>query len=118
MWLAPHLTAPLIGLSNLPPPTSPAKASARAAAGFDRMPNINSSGRMMATAITLKKSCIVAAVNARRNSSERRACPSETSVFVTVVPMLAPMIMGTAVSIGRLPAATRATIVAVVTDDD
>ena len=56
----------------------------------------NSSGSKIATAITLKKSCMVAAVNASRNSSLRRTEPRATMVLVTVVPMLAPMIIGTA----------------------
>ncbi len=53
-------------------------------------PVISSSGSRTATASRLKKSCIVAAVNARWNSSRRRMDPSDASVFVTVVPMFAP----------------------------
>ena len=41
-----------------------------------------------------------------------------TSVFVTVVPMLAPMIIGTAASTLMVPAATSPTIVDVDTEDD
>ena len=39
-------------------------------------------------------------------------------MFVTVVPMFAPMIMGTAASTDRTPDPTSPTIVAVDTDDD
>jgi hypothetical protein len=44
--------------------------------------------------------------------------PSEASVLVTVVPMLAPMIIGTASGSVRVPAPTSPTIVAVDTDED
>ena len=46
-------------------------------------------------------------------------CASAAIVFVTVVPMLAPMIIGTAFTIGRglSGAATKPTIIAVVTDE-
>ena len=83
-----------------------------------RKPVASSSGKKMITVVMLKKSCIVAAAKARRNSSVRRTCPSETSVFVIVVPMFAPMIMGTAASMESTPAPTSPTSVAVVTDED
>ena len=38
----------------------------------------------------------VAAAKARLNSADLRTCPTETIVFVTVVPIFAPMIIGTA----------------------
>ena len=46
-------------------------------------------------------------------------CPSDTSVDVTVVPMFAPMIMGTALASGSglSGAATSATTIEVVTDE-
>jgi hypothetical protein len=44
--------------------------------------------------------------------------PSEASVLVMVVPMLAPMIIGTASSTLNVPDPTRPTMVAVETDDD
>ena len=46
-------------------------------------------------------------------------CASAAIVFVTVVPMLAPMIIGTAFTIGSglSGAATKPTIIAVVTDE-
>ena len=74
--------------------------------------------RSTATASKLKKSCIVAAANAFRNSSARRMLPSAANVLVTVVPMFAPMIIGTARFSGIVPAPTIPTIVAVETDDD
>ncbi len=66
----------------------------------------------------LKKSCTVAVAKARRNSSPRRTWPSDTSVLVTVVPMLAPITIGTAASTVRAPDATRPTMIDVVADDD
>jgi hypothetical protein len=66
----------------------------------------------------LKKSCIVAAEKARRNWSGRRRLPSDASVLVTVVPMLAPMIIGTAKPTGSVPAPTSPTMVAVDTEED
>jgi len=44
--------------------------------------------------------------------------PSETSVFVTVVPMFAPMTIGTAASTLSAPEATSPTITEVEADDD
>ncbi len=44
--------------------------------------------------------------------------PSDTSVLVTVVPMLAPMIIGTASSTPSAPEATRPTITDVDAEDD
>ena len=57
--------------------------------------------------------------NARSNSSRRPAWASETIVAVTVVPMLAPMIIGIALARGSgfSGAATRPTTIAVVTDE-
>ncbi len=48
----------------------------------------------MHTERKLNMSCIVAAAKARRNSFRSVACPSEMSVDVDEVPMLAPMTMG------------------------
>jgi len=45
-------------------------------------------------------------------------CPSDTSVFVTVVPMLAPITIGTASSTPITPDATRPTMIDVDADDD
>ena len=57
--------------------------------------------------------------NARSNSSLRPAWASDTTVAVTVVPMLAPMIIGIAWASGSgfSGAATRPTTMAVVTDE-
>ena len=52
----------------------------------------------------------VAAANARSNSSSLPTWPRLTMVFVIVVPMLAPMIIGTAVETGS-PPATRPTMI-------
>ncbi len=60
----------------------------------------------------------MAAPTARSNSTGRRMLPTEARVLVTLVPMLAPMIMGTASSTPTSPAATMPTIVDVLTDDD
>ena len=43
--------------------------------------------------------------------------PAETSVFVTLVPILAPMITGMAVDTSSAPAATIATVIDVVVDE-
>ena len=83
-----------------------------------RKPVASSRGSITATLQTLKKSCIVAPAKANRNSFVRRRNPSEARVLVTVVPMLAPMIIGTASSSDSDPAPTSPTIVDVVTDDD
>ena len=84
---------------------------------FSRMPNIISSGRKMNTASKLKKSWIVALAKARLNSSLQRMWPRLTRVLVTVVPMLAPITIGIAVSTGR-PPATKPTIIEVTVLDD
>ena len=99
-------------------PEAPTSRSVSQPAALESTPVSNSIGRRMATANTLKKSCTVAVAKARRNSSERRALPRETSVFVTVVPMLAPMIIGTAMSMSIAPAATSPTITDVDADED
>ena len=57
--------------------------------------------------------------NARSNSSRRPRWASDTTVAVTVVPMLAPITIGTALASGSgcSGAATSATIIEVVTDE-
>ena len=85
---------------------------------LERYPVASSIGRNSATARMLKKSWMVAAANARRNSCSRRRCPSDARVLVTVVPRLAPITIGTASSIPTTPLATRPTITDVETDDD
>ena len=72
----------------------------------------------MITAMTLKKSCIVAPAKARLNSSLLRIDPSDTIVLVIVVPMLAPRIIGTAASTVSVPEPTSPTIVDVEADED
>jgi hypothetical protein len=56
----------------------------------------------------------VLAAKAPLNSAFRVMCPKETSVFVTVVPMFAPIIIGIAVPKSRVPLAIRATTMEVV----
>ena len=65
----------------------------------------------------LKKSCTVDAANARLNSVPLFMCPIETIVFVTVVPIFAPIIIGTELAIVRLPLLTIPTIREVVVDE-
>ena len=60
----------------------------------------------------------VAAAKALLKSSPRRRYPREARMLVTVVPMLAPMIIGTASSIPTTLLATRPTITEVDTDED
>ena len=79
---------------------------------------INSIGNSNDAAIMLKISWTTAADNARSNWADRLMCPSDTMVFVTDVPIFAPMTMGIAFSIGSVPAPTRATVIEVVEDED
>ena len=65
----------------------------------------------------LKKSWTVAAAKARRNSAFRVTDPSATNVDVMVVPMLAPMMNGTALVTVSAPADTNPTTKAVVVDE-
>lgn len=67
----------------------------------------------------LKKSWQPAIENALSNSSRRPMCANETTVQVTVVPILAPIIIGTALANGRgfSGAATSPTIIDVDTDE-
>ena len=53
-------------------------------------------GRKTITESQLNMSWIVAPANARRKSSADVICPMETMVFVTDVPMFAPIIIGIA----------------------
>ena len=57
---------------------------------------IISRGKKTATASQLNTSCTVAPANARRKSFLFVICPIETIVFVTDVPILAPITIGTA----------------------
>ena len=72
---------------------------------------------MIITAMILKKSCTVDAANARLNSVLLFMCQIETIVFVTVVPIFAPMIMGIEPVIVRLPLLTMPTIKEVVVEE-
>ncbi|CSA26628.1 Uncharacterised protein [Vibrio cholerae] len=84
---------------------------------FSKIPNIISRGRKISTARRLKKSWMVALAKARRNSSLQRIWPRLTRVLVTVVPILAPITIGIAVSTGN-PPATRPTIIEVTVLED
>ena len=72
----------------------------------------------MSTAKILKKSCTVAPANARENSFLRPMWPIDTIVLVTVVPIFAPITIGMAFAIERLPPATRPTTMDVVEEED
>ena len=78
---------------------------------------VSSIGSIKATVRTLNMSCTMAAPNARRNSSLADTCPMDTSMLVTLVPILAPMTIGTAVATGISPVATSPTVKEVVKDE-
>jgi ABC-type transport system involved in cytochrome c biogenesis permease component len=61
----------------------------------------------------LKKSCKIATANAFLNSLLSTMWPKETIVLVTVVPIFAPIIIGTALSSESAPEATTATTIEV-----
>ncbi len=110
------VTATLSGLATLMPP-APAKAPWRSTAvrsiGWKRI----SIGSNAKAASTLKKSCTMEAANARSNSAGRVTCPIDTIVLVVVVPMLAPMITGTASCTVRMSDATSPTTIVVVVEE-
>ncbi len=110
-------TAAFTGLSKSAPPP-PATRPASQWAVRSRMPVSSSSGSSTATVSRLKTSWTVAAATARLNSTGRRMLPTDASVLVTLVPMLAPITIGTAAPTLSTPEATRPTIVDVVTDED
>ena len=70
----------------------------------------------MITAKILKKSWTVEAAKALLNSVPLFMCPTDTIVFVTVVPIFAPIIIGIEPAIVRLPLLTIPTINDVVVD--
>ena len=82
----------LMGLASRVPPT-PWKAFIMPIDISSRIPVPTSRGKRMSSTMMLKKSWTVAAANARWYSEVWRMWPSETMVFVTVVPTLAPMTM-------------------------
>mmetsp|Transcript_16940 Transcript_16940/g.53398 ORF Transcript_16940/g.53398 Transcript_16940/m.53398 type:complete len:208 (-) Transcript_16940:15-638(-) len=79
---------------------------------------IASMGSNRATVRMLKQSCTVAPAKARRYSSLLPKCARLTMVFVTDVPMLAPMIMGIALSTFIRPAAVMVMMIDVLVDED
>ncbi|CAI7994183.1 Type IV pilus assembly ATPase PilB, partial [Geodia barretti] len=84
-----------------------------------RKPVAISSGSRMPTAIRLNKSWQVATAKARRSSWPALRCPRAAIVFVTVVPTLAPITMGMALSNGNGDpgAATKPTMRELVTEE-
>ena len=72
----------------------------------------------MATDRRLKMSCTVAAEKPRRRSSLLAKWPMATMVLVTEVPMLAPMIMKTALRTESSFAPTREMMMEVVVEED
>ena len=116
--LDPHFIAALIGLLN----TSsvlivPNKSVPRPVAAFSINPKANSSGSKIITDNTLNISWCVAAEKARLNSFPLLMCPIDTIVFVTVVPMFAPIIIGIAPDNVSAPVLTIPTIREVVVDE-
>ena len=114
-WIA-GLVANLRGLENLTPST-PSNIELINVAVFSRYPVSSSRGNITDTQIKLKKSCTVAALMARLNSSRRLTCPRDTSVLVTVVPILAPMMMGMAQETSMTPEPTIPTTMEVVVEE-
>lgn len=104
------------GLTKVNPPMS-LNLSAITEADFSMKWNFISRGKRIMTADRLKKSWTVAPAKAFLNSSLRVMCPKETNMLVTVVPMFAPMTMGMALVMVRLPPPTRATTTEVVADE-
>ncbi len=109
-------TASFSGLARCIPPT-PSKTPSRNCAVRCTGWNHISSGSSVAAAKTLKKSWTVEAAKARSNSWERVTWPIDTIVFVIVVPMLAPMMIGMATEMLSAPEATRPTTIVVVVEE-
>ena len=101
---------------SLVPPTS-WNAWADQPAILSRKPVATSSGNRINNTIRLKKSCTVAAANARLYSFDLVMCPRDTIVFVTVVPTFAPITMNTAEWNWITPPATMVTTKDVVVDE-
>ena len=97
--------------------TLPNSIFPRPVALFSKIPNAISNGNSIITAITLKKSCTVAAAKARLNSLLLLIWPIDTRILVIVVPMFAPMIIGMAPDNVNAPALTIPTISEVVVDE-
>jgi len=104
------------GLNIFNPPTF-LKISAAPPARNPRILKKYCKGKRSNTFRRLKKSCTTLAANALSNSSELLICPTETMVFVMVVPMFAPITIGIAKGIVRTLAATRLTTRDVVRDE-
>ena len=84
---------------------------------FSISPKAISRGSKIITDKTLNISWCVAAENARINSFPLLICPIDTIVFVTVVPMFAPIIIGIAPVKVTAPLLTIPTIIEVVVDE-
>ncbi len=84
-----------MGLENLAPPL-PARRPDKSPAVLPRKLVKYCSGKKTATHSILKKSCTIALEKARLNSAGRPTWVRDTMVLVTLVPILEPMMMGTA----------------------
>ena len=82
-----------------------------------RRPVATSKGRRTATERKLNISWTVAPAKARSSSSPSPRCPIETMVFVTEVPMLAPMMTKMA-SLTSMTVGTSPTTIEVVVEED
>mmetsp|Transcript_68764 Transcript_68764/g.143607 ORF Transcript_68764/g.143607 Transcript_68764/m.143607 type:complete len:208 (-) Transcript_68764:230-853(-) len=98
--------------------SSPSMSSARAEAIVSMGWKSSSMGKRSPTDIRLNMSCTVAPAKALSNSNRSPAWPIDTMVLVTVVPMLAPMMMGTAGRTWSPPAETKATTMDVLVEED
>jgi hypothetical protein len=75
-------------------------------------------GKKTKTDKILKISWTIAAGKAFENSFSTEKCPKEATRHVIVVPILAPIIIGTALDTVNVPAATNPTVIEVVTELD
>ena len=104
------------GLKALYPP-KPEKTFSNNIADFLMGWKNISIGNISNTASILKKSCTIPALNAFLNSTRLVICPNDTKVFVIVVPIFAPIIMGMAELSVSAPPATKPTTNEVVVEE-
>jgi len=98
-------------------PETFANLSAKKLAVLSKYLVVVSIGKRINAVRRLKISCIVEQLSARLNSSLLVTWLMATSVFVTVVPMLAPMTIGMALRTLNAPEATNATTIEVVVEE-
>ena len=115
----PFVTGSMTTFNGLVKVTPPAfwKISVRNTAAFSIIWKASSRGRNTTIVNKLKKSCIVAAVNALLKSSFLVTKVRETRTFVIVVPMFAPITIGMAASMDITPLPASPTINEVVVDE-